>query len=173
MTALLDYTSLNAFSLNALRTREGTFSGTVSRISSGLRMTRAGDDVAAWMMGVRLDNRARGWTEASRNVQNGISLLQTADGGVQSISAALERIRELAVESANGVYTLNAPEREAMQREVDTLRNYIYDTVQTTEFNGLKPLAGDALFAPPSIDITPLLTAGSNPLTTAATQSGT
>ncbi|HEU5316299.1 MAG TPA: flagellin [Chloroflexota bacterium] len=172
MTALLDFSSLSAFSLNALRARETSFGDTVSRISSGLRLTTAGDDVAAWMMGVRLDNRARGWTEASRNIQNGLSLLETAEGGLATIGAALQRMRELSVQAANGLYGAN--ERTAIQAEVDALRDEIYKTLDTTQFNGMQPLGGTSTFTPPGIILANLLpVTGSGASGTAATQTGT
>src|SRR5687767_7767544 len=134
MTALLDLSALSAFSLNLLQTGEGAFSDTVSRISTGLRLTTAGDDIAAHMMSVRLDNRSRGWTEASKNVQNGLSLLETADGGMASILDALARMRELAIEASNG--TLSATDRAMIEPELEALRTFVYDTIDTTEFNG-------------------------------------
>ena len=172
MTALLDLSALSAFTLNTLRTRESSLTTTSSRMSSGLRMTTAGDDIAAHMMSVRLDNRSRGWTEASRNIQNGLSLLETADGGMAAIQDAFGRMRELAVEAANG--TLTNDHRAMIQPELDRLRQFVYDTIDTTDFNGLKPLAGNSSFAPPTFDLSGLVpTPGSNPTTTAATQSGT
>jgi len=172
MTALLDFSALSAFSLNNLRARESSFADTVSRMSSGLRLITAGDDIAAHMMSVRLDNRGRGWIEASRNIQNGLSMLQTAEGGMASILDAFGRMRELAIEAANGTYTNT--DRSMIQPELEALRTFVYDTVDTTEFNGMKPLAGNASFAAPTIDLSLVLpTTGANPLVTAATQSGT
>jgi flagellin len=171
MTALLDFSSLSAFSLNALRARETSFGDTVNRISTGLRLSSAGDDVAAWMMGVRLDNRTRGWTEASRNIQNGLSLLETAEGGLATIGAALQRMKELAVQAASGTYGAN--ERAAIQEEVDALRDHVFDTLNTTRLNDLQPLGGTSTFVPPTIDLTGLApTTGSGASGTPATQSG-
>ncbi|HET7768604.1 MAG TPA: flagellin [Chloroflexota bacterium] len=172
MTALLDLSALSAFSLNTLQTRESAFSDTVSRISTGLRLTTAGDDIAAHMVSVRLDNRSRGWMEASRNIQNGLSLLEAADSGMSLILDALGRMRELAVESASGVYSDD--HRAMMQREVETLSQHIYDSVETTEFNGFSPLAGNSSFTPATIDLTALLpTPGASGAAGPATQSGT
>ena len=171
MTALLDLSALSAFSLGSLQTRESAFTDTVSRISTGLRLTTAGDDIAAHMVSVRLDNRSRGWAEASRNIQNGLSLLEAADSGMSLILDAFGRMRELAVESASGVYSDD--HRAMMQREVETLRQHIYDTVETTQFNGFQPLAGNSSFTPATIDLSTLLpTTGSNGAVGPATQSG-
>ena len=177
MTALLDLSALSAFSLNSLQTRESAFTDTVSRISTGLRLTTAGDDIAAHMVSVRLDNRSRGWVEASRNIQNGLSLLEAADAGMASILEAFGRMRELAVQSANGVYAtadgaLPDESRLAMQNEVDALRDQVYTTVETTQFNGFSPLAGNSAFVAPTIDLSGLgPTTGSNGAVGAATQS--
>ena len=172
MTALLDLSALSAFSLNQLQTRESSLADTISRMSSGLRLTTAGDDIAAHMMSVRLDNRSRGWTEASRNVQNGLSLLETADGAMAAIMDAFGRMRELAMEAANG--TLSSADRAMIEPELEALRTFVYDTIDTTDFNGLKPLAGNSSFAPPAFDLTALLpTPGSNPAAGPATQTGT
>lgn len=172
MTALLDLSALSASTLNTMWTRESSMADTISRMSSGLRLTNAGDDIAAHMMSVRLDNRSRGWTEASRNVQNGLSLLETADGAMAGIQDALGRMRELAIEAANG--TLTASDRAMIEPELETLRSFIYDTIESTEFNGLKPLAGNSSFSPPAFDLSGLVpTAGANPSAGAATQTGT
>jgi len=120
MTALLDFTTANSLVLNGLRTRDSSFAATVNRISTGVRLTTMSDDVAAWMVGVRTDNRQRGWNEAGQNIQNGLSLLETADGGAESIYTALSRLRELAVQAATGTYSGGG--RQAIQGEGEALR---------------------------------------------------
>jgi len=170
MTALLDFTTANSLVLNGLRTRDSSFAATVNRISTGVRLTTMSDDVAAWMVGVRTDNRQRGWNEAGQNIQNGLSLLETADGGAESIYTALSRLRELAVQAATGTYS--AAERQAIQGEVETLRQQVFDTVQSTQFNGRKLLAGTSRQDPSTIDLGNLTTLASAPGYTSETQTG-
>ena len=170
MTALLDFTTASSLVLNGLRTRDSSFAATVNRISTGVRLTTMSDDVAAWMVGVRTDNRQRGWNEAGQNIQNGLSLLETADGGAESIYTALSRLRELAVQAATGTYS--GGERQAIQGEVEALRQQVFDTVQSTQFNGRKLLAGTSRQDPSTVDLGNLTTLASTPGYTSATQTG-
>jgi flagellin len=172
MAVVLDLGVLNTIAQNGLSTRQTQFSDTVGRLSSGLRMSGPRDDVAAWMTGVRMENRLRGWNEATQNVQNGMSLLETADGGAASIHETLLRLRELAVEASNGTH--GVAEHQAMNDEMIALRQHIYDTVNSTEFNGEFVLKGTGTIPPSTIDLSLVLpTTASNPGYTAQSQSGT
>lgn len=172
MSVVLDLGVLNSIAQNGLTLRQTLFSDTVSRLSTGLRMTGPQDDVASWMTSVRMENRLRGWNEATQNVQNGISLLETADGGAAGIHETLLRMRELAIEAANGTY--GDTERDALNAEMLALRQHIYDTVDNTEFNGDLLLQGTGNVPPAAIDLSLVLpTTANNPGFSAQTQTGT
>ena len=110
----------------------------MQRLSSGLRINGAKDDAAGLGISDRMTAQIRGFNQASRNANDGISLAQTADGAMGSVSENLQRIRELAIQSTNGTYT--ASDRQSMQDEVDNLTREISRTIETTEFNGKKLL---------------------------------
>src|SRR5207248_4169003 len=84
-----------------LGTTQGSFFKSVEQLSSGLRINRAADDAAGLAVSEKLKNQVRGLNQASRNAQDGISLIQTAEGALNETHALLSRMRELAVQSAN------------------------------------------------------------------------
>ncbi len=114
----------------------------MERLSSGLRINSAKDDAAGLAISQRMTAELRGLMVASRNAQDGISLAQTAESAMSSVTNSLQRMRELAVQSANGIYS--ASDRQALQVEVKQLIDEI-DTVATrTNFNGIALLDGSA-----------------------------
>lgn len=131
----------NVAALNAARTlgRSTQDLNTVlERLSSGLRINRAKDDAAGLAIAEGFRSQVRGSAVAQRNAQDGISLVQTAEGALVETTNMLQRIRELAVQSANG--TQSAANRTALQLEVTELLAQIDDIAQDTEFNGLAVL---------------------------------
>jgi len=118
----------------------------MERLSSGKRINSAKDDAAGLAIATRMDANVRGLNQAVRNANDGISLSQTAEGAMGGISNILVRMRELAVQSANG--TLGTDDRDAIQTEVDALISQIGDIAGRTTFNGTNLLDGSA-----SIDI--------------------
>lgn len=117
--------------------------GTVfRRLSSGLRINSAADDAAGLAISTRMEAKIRESTVAIRNANDGISLIQTADGGLESITEKIQRIRVLAVQAANG--TNSDFEREVMQIEIDYLLEGINFTAQQTKFNGINLLNNGA-----------------------------
>ncbi|GLQ32045.1 hypothetical protein GCM10007876_25240 [Litoribrevibacter albus] len=112
------------------------------RLSSGLRINSAADDAAGLAISTRMESGIREATAAIRNANDGISLIQTADGGLESITENIQRIRELAVQAANG--TNSDFEREALQIEVEYLLESINFTAKHTRFNGLNLLDDSA-----------------------------
>lgn len=133
----------NLASLNAQRNLNSTVSSlqtSLQRLSSGLRINSAKDDAAGLFTVETMTADIRGLNQAVRNAGDGISLGQTAEGALSQISNNLQRIRELAVQSANG--TVDANGRAGLQAEVDQLTQEISRIVQTTEFNGSKLLDG-------------------------------
>jgi flagellin len=105
----------------------------LERLSSGLRINRAADDAAGLAISEKLRAQIRGLNRASANALDGISLIQTAEGALNEVHSILQRMRELAVQAANDVYT--AGDRQAIQLEVSQLVNEINRISKTTEFN--------------------------------------
>lgn len=112
----------------------------MAKLSSGLRINGAGDDAAGLAISESLRAQVRSLQQASRNASDGVSLLQTAEGSLNEVSGILTRMRELAVQSANG--TLSSTQRGSLQGEFGQLRNEINRIGDATEFNGLKLLDG-------------------------------
>jgi flagellin len=123
--------------LNAASTAQGK---SMEKLSSGLRINRAGDDAAGLAISEKMRGQIRGLDQASRNAQDGISLLQTAEGALNETHDILQRMRELAVQGSNGT---NQPEDlDAIQSELDELVNEVNRIGDATEFNGKKLLDG-------------------------------
>jgi len=112
----------------------------MEKLSSGLRINRAGDDAAGLAISEKMRGQIRGLTQASRNAQDGISLIQTAEGALNETHAILQRMRELAVQSATDTNT--ADDRIKIQSEVDQLAKEITRISNTTEFNTQNLMAG-------------------------------
>ncbi len=117
-------------------------SKSMEKLSSGYRINRAGDDAAGLAISEKMRGQIRGLSQASRNAQDGISLVQTAEGALQETQAILQRMRELAVQSAND--TNASEDREAIQSEIDQLTSEIDRIASTTEFNTKKLLDGSS-----------------------------
>ena len=111
----------------------------LQRLSSGLRINRAADDAAGLAIAEGLRSDARGLAVAQRNAQEGINLVQTAEGALSETANILQRIRELAVQSSNG--TLTATNRSDLQLEVDELILQLDDIAADTNINGITPIA--------------------------------
>lgn len=114
---------------------------TLQRLASGLRINSAKDDAAGLAIAEGFNSQARGTTVAQRNSQDGISMVQTAEGALSETTNILQRIRELSVQSANG--TLSSNNRIALNAEVSQLLAQIDDIAFDTEFNGTKVLSGN------------------------------
>lgn len=115
----------------------------LQRLSSGLRINRAADDAAGLAIAEGFSARVRGLAVAQRNAQDGISLVQTAEGALGEITNIVQRIRELAVQSANGTNS-DTPNRAALQAEVTQLLSQIDGIAANTEFNNVVLLNGSA-----------------------------
>ena len=124
----------------ALTTTAGQLSSALQRLTSGLRINSAKDDAAGLAIAERLTSQVRGYQQAIRNAGDGISVAQTAEGGLDSITTSLQRIRELAVQSAN--YTNTSADRAAIQEEVNELKAEIDRVAAQTKFNGQALLDG-------------------------------
>lgn len=115
-------------------------SKSLEKLSSGLRINRAGDDAAGLAISEKMRGQIRGLDQASRNAQDGISMIQTAEGGLNETHSILQRMRELAVQSASDTNTTD--DRAEIQLEVDDLIAEIDRIATTTQFNTQKLLDG-------------------------------
>ena len=127
---------------NNLNKTQADLSQALERLSSGLRVNTAKDDAAGYYISQTMTSDINGMNQAVRNSNDGISFAQTADGALQQISADLQRINQLAVESANG--TVSSGGRTGIQAEVDQLTQDIAQVVQTTKFAGVDLLSSSA-----------------------------
>lgn len=133
----------NIASLNAqrnLNTSQSALNTAIQRLSSGLRINSAKDDAAGMAIADRMTAQIRGMNVAARNANDGISLAQTAEGDLQQIGNNLQRMRELAVQSANA--SNSAGDRAALQSEIAQLRGEIDRVAGSSSFNGVKLLDG-------------------------------
>src|SRR5690625_3222213 len=113
----------------------------LEKLSSGLRINRAGDDAAGLAISEKMRGQIRGLEMAQKNALDGISLIQTAEGALQETHAILQRMRELAVQSANDT-NMDDVDRQAMQEELNALNEEIHDISGRTEFNTKKLIDG-------------------------------
>jgi flagellin len=132
-------TAMNAY--RNLSVTEGQLSKSLERLSSGFRINRAADDAAGLAISEKLRGQVNGLNQASANAQNGISLIQTAEGALNETHAILQRMRTLAVQSANDTNT--DEDRGQIQKEVDALTQELDRIADNTTFNGQKLLNGD------------------------------
>lgn len=135
----------NQMSLNAQRqssTAQAALGTAMARLSSGMRINTAKDDAAGLAIGERMNSQVRGMTVAIRNANDGISMTQTAEGGLSTVVNMLQRMRELAVQAVNT--TNQSGDLSAMDKEYQQLANEIGRTLRDTQFNGVSVLSGVA-----------------------------
>jgi flagellin len=135
----------NVSSMNAQRYLTSNTNGlgkTMEKLASGFRINRAGDDAAGLQVSEKLRAQVRGSQKALDNVQDGINMLNIADGAYQSITDAVQRMRELAVQAANDTYS--SAQRSAMQTEYDSLASGVTQMAQAAQFNGIHLLDASA-----------------------------
>lgn len=133
----------NVSSLNAWRnltSTDGAMSKSLERLSSGYRINRAADDAAGLAISERMRGQIRGMNQAIKNSQDGISLVQTAEGALNEVHTILQRMRELAVQAANGSNT--GADRNQVQGEMDQLASEVTRITNTTRFNSKDLLNG-------------------------------
>lgn len=114
----------------------------MERLSSGKRINSARDDAAGLAIASSMTSQLKGMSQAIRNANDGISMAQTAEGALSEVSNMLQRIRELAVQSASGSY--GSSDRTNLNAEVTQLKSQIADIISKTEFNGIKLFDGTA-----------------------------
>jgi flagellin len=142
MAGLVVQHNLNAINANnKLSTNVVGVKKATEKLSSGFAINRAGDNAAGLAISEKMRSQIRGLGQAIKNANDGISLIQTAEGGLNETHAILQRMRELAVQSANGTYQ-DELDREAIQLEVDALKSEIDRISNSTEYNKIKLLDG-------------------------------
>ena len=128
------------YSNRELGARSAEMNKNIEKLSSGLRINRAGDDASGLAVSEKLRSQIRGLNQAQRNIENGISFIQTTEGYLQETQDILHRIRELSVQSANGIYT--PEDRMQIQVEVSQLVDEINRIASHAQFNGMNILTG-------------------------------
>ena len=114
--------------------------GNIEKLSSGERINRAGDDASGLAVSEKMRSQIRGLNQANRNIQNGVSFIQSTEGYLQETTDILQRIRELAVQSANGIYS--DEDRMQIQVEVSQLVAEVDRIASQAQFNGMNTLTG-------------------------------
>lgn len=128
------------FAQNQLKNTNGMLEKNIEKLSSGLRINRAGDDASGLAVSEKMRAQIRGLNQASRNAENGISFIQTSEGYLQESQDIMHRMRELAVQSANGIYT--DEDRMQIQVEISQLVDEIDRIASHAQFNGMNMLTG-------------------------------
>ncbi|MCY7973885.1 flagellin Hag [Bacillus inaquosorum] len=128
--------------LNRLSSNNGASQKNMEKLSSGLRINRAGDDAAGLAISEKMRGQIRGLEMASKNSQDGISLIQTAEGALTETHAILQRVRELVVQAGNTGTQDKATDLQSIQDEISALTDEIDGISNRTEFNGKKLLDG-------------------------------
>jgi len=119
---------------------QGEIAGGIERLSSGLRINRAGDDASGLAVSEKMRSQIRGLNQAERNIQNGVSFIQATEGYLQGTQDILHRLRELSVQAANGIYT--DEDRMMIQVEVSQLVDEVNRIASHAQFNGMNLLTG-------------------------------
>jgi flagellin len=119
---------------------QGQLNSNIEKLSSGMQINRAGDDASGLAVSEKLRGQIRGLNQAQKNIENGVSFIQTTEGFLQGTQDILHRLRELSVQSANGIYT--SEDRMQIQVEVSQLVDEINRIASHAQFNGMNILTG-------------------------------
>lgn len=128
------------FAQRTLGVTNGAIGNDISKLSSGMRINKAGDDASGLAVSEKMRSQIRGLNQASQNASNGISFIQATEGYLQETTDILQRIRELAVQSSNGIYS--AEDRMQIQVEVSQLVAEVDRIASAAQFNGMNMLTG-------------------------------
>jgi flagellin len=139
------------FAHRQLKFNYGSIDKNVEKLSSGMRINRGGDDPAGLAVSEKMRTQIRGLRQAARNIEDATSFIQTTEGYLQESQDVIQRIRELAIQSSNGIYT--PEDRMQIQVEVSSLLNEVDRVATTAQFNGMNMLTG--AFADPAAGGTP------------------
>ena len=135
---------------NAIKRNDRDMTTAMERLSTGLRINSAGDDAAGLAISARMASQVKGLEQAARNANDGISMLQVAEGAVSEISNMLGRMKELAVQASSGTYSNT--DREALNLEFQELMKEIDRIARNTEWNGIKILQGNGTYTAAGVD---------------------
>jgi len=124
-----------------LSTRALDTDKSIEKLSSGMRINRGGDDASGLAVSEKMRSQIRGLNQAEKNIQNGVSFIQTTEGFLQETQDILHRVRELSVQSANGIYT--DEDRMQIQVEISQLVDEVNRIASHAQFNGMNILQGD------------------------------
>ena len=134
MALRINYNLASSVAQRSMSASQDTYARMAERLATGLRINKSSDDAAGMAVSERLKNQVRGLTMAGRNAQDGVSLIQTAEGAMAETHNILGRLRELAVQAASD--TLNATDRANLQTEANQLVSEIDRIAASTQFNG-------------------------------------
>ncbi len=142
MAAVINTNYLSLVAQNNLNKSQSALGTAIERLSSGMRINSAKDDAAGMAIANRFTANIKGLTQAARNANDGISLAQTTEGAASEVNTHLQRVRELAVQAANGSYS--DEQLNSMQDEINQRLSDINRISEQTDFNGVKVLSGNA-----------------------------
>ena len=146
------YNNIEAMSAHrVLSNTNSAVSKSIERLSSGLRINRGADDAAGLAVSESMRSQIRGMNVAQRNAQDGVSMVQVADGALGTVGDMLQRVRDLAVQASNG--TLTDAQRKNLDIEVQQILSEVGKTGTDTEFNGVKILAGSVATAASAVTL--------------------
>jgi flagellin len=128
------------FAQRTLGVTNGSIGGDIEKLSSGMRINKAGDDASGLAVSEKMRSQIRGLNQASQNASNGISFIQATEGYLQETSDILQRVRELAVQASNGIYS--SEDRMQIQVEVSQLVAEVDRIASSAQFNGMNMLTG-------------------------------
>ena len=137
---IINHNMSSMYANRTLGVSNAQIQGNIEKLSSGQRINRAGDDASGLAVSEKMRAQIRGLNQANRNIQNGVSFIQTTEGYLQETTDILQRIRELAVQSANGIYT--DEDRMQIQVEVSQLVAEVDRIASQAQFNGMNMLTG-------------------------------
>ncbi len=137
---IINHNMSSMYANRTLGVSNAQIQGNIEKLSSGQRINRAGDDASGLAVSEKMRSQIRGLNQAERNIQNGVSFIQTTEGYLQETTDILQRIRELAVQSANGIYT--DEDRMQIQVEVSQLVAEVDRIASQAQFNGMNMLTG-------------------------------
>jgi len=138
---IINHNMSAAFANRTLKTRDVSITKNIEKLSSGMKINKAGDDASGLAVSEKLRSQIRGLNQASKNISNAISFIQTTEGYLNETTDVMQRIRELAVQSANGIYS--PEDRMQIQVEVSQLVDEVNRIASHAQFNGMNLIQGD------------------------------
>src|SRR5574344_2004478 len=139
-TMIINHNMSSMYANRTLGVTNSQLAGNIEKLSSGQRINKAGDDASGLAVSEKMRTQVRGLNQAEKNIQNGVSFIQTTEGYLEETTDILQRIRELAVQSSNGIYT--DEDRMQIQVEVSQLVAEVDRISSQAQFNGMNMLTG-------------------------------